>query len=282
MSDVIGWNLIYKLSENDLKKKEDVLTLMIHFLLIKAGYKCVGLGDDKTTTGSESGSETLPEQWNGSTNFSLRYVLNGDLYILRGVPVDDNIVYNFLRVDTLAVTNVAFNVNETVDAIKGPLEKLFKNKESEVVEKIRIELLNTGPGKDISTQTPAANSNSTSTQQKQTGTSPSPPQPNPPPLHVPRIPDAVPDPIWVNPDQDPLRVGRSDLDPFGRGGGMIFNPFGPRGSLPDPGAGIPGGLPRGSVPPGARFDPFGPPGASHPRPRPPPPDADDFLPPWYM
>ena len=44
--------------------------------------------------------------------------------------------------------------------------------------------------------------------------------------------------------RDPLRdIGRGDLDPFGRGGGMIFRPdepfrpggFGPLGPLPDPG-----------------------------------------------
>lgn len=44
---------------------------------------------------------------------------------------------------------------------------------------------------------------------------------------------------------DPLRdIGRGDLDPFGRGGGMIFQPdipfrpggFGPLGPLPNPGS----------------------------------------------
>lgn len=46
MSDTVGWGLIYQLTEEDLKKKEDVLTLLIHFLMIKAGYECIGLGDD--------------------------------------------------------------------------------------------------------------------------------------------------------------------------------------------------------------------------------------------
>lgn len=40
-------------------------------------------------------------------------------------------------------------------------------------------------------------------------------------------------------------IGRSDLDPFAPpGGGMIFNPFGPRRDIENPGLGIPGGLPR--------------------------------------
>jgi proteasome inhibitor subunit 1 (PI31) len=50
------------------------------------------------------------------------------------------------------------------------------------------------------------------------------------------------------------------LDPFNRGGGMIMDPRDlfrpPRNDR------FPGGprFPPGSVPPGARFDPFGPPG----------------------
>uniref|UniRef100_A0A069DYC4 Proteasome inhibitor PI31 subunit n=1 Tax=Panstrongylus megistus TaxID=65343 RepID=A0A069DYC4_9HEMI len=275
MSDIFGWDLIYTITVEDLQKKEDVLTLLIHFLMIKAGYKCIGLGDDKSFPGNECAGETLPARWNSTNFYSMRYVLNDDLYILRGVPIDDNIVYNLLRVDTLAVTNVAFNVNHTVQETRGPLETLFKNKASELIEKIRLELLNTGPGKEASTQTTASAGNSTSIQQRQTGTSPSPPYHSP--LQVPRPPAAYPEPLWADPERDPLRVGRTDLDPFAAGGGgMIFNPFaGPRGVGPDPGMGIPGGLPRGSVPPGARFDPFGPP-VPHPRPRHPPPDDDQI------
>ncbi|XP_017303072.2 proteasome inhibitor PI31 subunit-like [Diaphorina citri] len=65
---------------------------------------------------------------------------------------------------------------------------------------------------------------------------------------------------------DPFNYGRSDLDPLSGmggspGGGMLFDPFSQdRRSRIDPNAGLPGpGLPRGAIPPGARFDPFGPP-----------------------
>ena len=79
------------------------------------------------------------------------------------------------------------------------------------------------------------------------------------------------DPLRVGPPQratqpyaSPDNYGRSDLDPFGGfdplrsgpggSGGIIFDPF--RGSNRPR---IPGNLPPGAVPPGARFDPFGPP-----------------------
>jgi len=78
-------------------------------------------------------------------------------------------------------------------------------------------------------------------------------------------------------ETDPLRFGASDLDPLRAGGmsggGMLFDPLrsglprqGGRRYPPEFGSGIGGPMiPRGSVPPGARFDPMG------------PPDADPFY-----
>lgn len=72
---------------------------------------------------------------------------------------------------------------------------------------------------------------------------------------------------------DPLGVGRGDLDPFGRGGGMLFQPP-MRPGVP---GGLFGGPPDGGLP-GARFDPF-PQGPIGPR----RPDGDHFQPPgWYQ
>ena len=69
-----------------------------------------------------------------------------------------------------------------------------------------------------------------------------------------------------NPYHDPHvlpRIGGSDLDPLNPyGGGMLFDPFSPANRM---GPGNPKldplgrNLPPGAIPPGARFDPFGPP-----------------------
>lgn len=65
---------------------------------------------------------------------------------------------------------------------------------------------------------------------------------------------------------------------------MLFDPFANRGR-PNPLGPEPGypGLPRGAVPPGARFDPFGPPGLGPGRGgnRRPGPDPDHMPPPGY-
>lgn len=127
--------------------------------------------------------------------------------------------------------------------------------------------------------------------------------PNPRPGHP--VPPRGP-PDWdqdlSHPRRFPPQVGGADLDPFHRGvgGGMLMDPrelYGNSGGRfgPNPGIGPFGGgprLPPGSIPPGARFDPFGPPRPG-PRPdrwrgpRPPPgpgsgnPDPDHERPPDY-
>ncbi|XP_063104649.1 proteasome inhibitor PI31 subunit isoform X2 [Cavia porcellus] len=89
-------------------------------------------------------------------------------------------------------------------------------------------------------------------------------------------------PPWSDP-LGPFAVGGEDLDPFGfRRGGMIVDPL--RSGFPraliDPSSGLPNRLPPGAVPPGARFDPFGPIGTSPSGPNPdhlPPPGFDDMY-----
>ncbi|CAI2180278.1 15298_t:CDS:2 [Funneliformis geosporum] len=100
------------------------------------------------------------------------------------------------------------------------------------------------------------------------------------------------DPLGVNPIYGPPRFGGGGFQPLGGGvgGGMYAGPdhpiFGQR--VPPGGRGGPQPIPRGSVPPGARFDPIVPfgPGSSRPgRPRGDPfsgePDNDELPPPGY-
>jgi proteasome inhibitor subunit 1 (PI31) len=44
-SDMFGWDLIYRLAERDITKKEDVLIALTHWCFIKFGLKCIGVGD---------------------------------------------------------------------------------------------------------------------------------------------------------------------------------------------------------------------------------------------
>lgn len=44
-NDYFGFELLNKLVDNKLNKKEDVLILFAHWFFIKNGFKCIGLGD---------------------------------------------------------------------------------------------------------------------------------------------------------------------------------------------------------------------------------------------
>ena len=50
----------------------------------------------KELTGDEPASELLPKDWNKSASYGLRYVNNKELFILRGVTADDDIVFNLM------------------------------------------------------------------------------------------------------------------------------------------------------------------------------------------
>jgi len=233
-SDLFGWELIYSLAERDITKKEDVLIALTHFCFIKFGLKCIGVGDSKTLTDSDVGKEILPDGWSGTETYTLRYVHNNSLYILKGVKTEADIVLNLLRVSDLSVSIIHFRVEDVVQNLKGDIAALVPNYRN-VIRTIQKELLEpvvTGTNKEATTQTtqPARPTDSDVRDPLRIG------QPR-------RGIGAGFDHNW-DPNRDPLAIGRSDLDPFYRGGGMLFSPFGRRGRTQDLGGGIPGGIPR--------------------------------------
>lgn len=47
-AEYFGFEMLNKLVDNQLNKKEDVLILFTHWFFIKTGFKCIGLGDEVT------------------------------------------------------------------------------------------------------------------------------------------------------------------------------------------------------------------------------------------
>ncbi|XP_015110582.1 proteasome inhibitor PI31 subunit [Diachasma alloeum] len=274
-----GFEILNKLVEEQVHKKEDVIILFAHWFLVKNGFRCIGLGDSKTFNRNQKGSELLPEEWSQSNHYSLRYLKEGKLYILLGRKSDSDLLLNILTIADNCSSTVKFDVNTTILELHGPLLSLIPRPQ-EVQHKLQKELVDpvyAGSAREISTQTAAASRPHVET----SGGSP--------PDNILRVGPAS-RALWP-PDRDVTGVGRNDIDPFGgigpaRGGGMIFDPFRPANpGLPNPlgplpgGIGGPGRLPPGAIPPGARFDPFGPPDLVQPRPRPRNPDHDHELPP---
>lgn len=47
VTEMIGWDLLFKLIERDLKTESDLIVAITHWYLIKqAGFRCLGIGDE--------------------------------------------------------------------------------------------------------------------------------------------------------------------------------------------------------------------------------------------
>lgn len=44
--NLIGFELLLHCAKPDIKKKEDLLILLAHHCLLKAGFKCAGIGEE--------------------------------------------------------------------------------------------------------------------------------------------------------------------------------------------------------------------------------------------
>lgn len=271
---LFGWDLTFKTVERDIKRKSDVIIAFIHWNLTKRGFRSIGIGDERTLSGDEDKSELLPTGWNDKENYALRYVLDNKLFILHGLNTDGNLIVNLMRSEDLAVSNIAVKIDDTVKYLSGPIEKMMPN-HKELIYNVKRDLIDTVTERaTVTTETQTSRSDSNTRR----------PPEDPlrvPPRPMPGVNPDTPD-LWGMPPPRLPNIGSSDLDPFAPGGGgMLFNPFDPRRDIENPGLGIPGGLPRGAVPPGARFDPFGPLGGPMPGRRPAPPDADHLPPPGF-
>ena len=50
----------------------------------------------KTLSDCEVGSESLPKDWSAKDTYALRYLYNGELYILKGIKTEADSVFNLL------------------------------------------------------------------------------------------------------------------------------------------------------------------------------------------
>ncbi|XP_048727093.2 proteasome inhibitor PI31 subunit-like [Ostrea edulis] len=268
-----GLELLFNSIKSQFNSCQDALIAVFHWELISKGFKCLGNGEEKPSNATEKGSESLPEGWNTSPNYYvMRYSSKNDkeaVYILKVIRIDEDLLVHFMKAGTDVVESLNVRTSdystgsvESYDGAYTQLDELCALFKSTIVDAVV---------KPQSSSQPATSQQRSRDQRSRLEEDD--------PLRVPprRPPQRAPG-GWNEPD-DPFSIGRGDLDPFaaGRGGGMIFDPMrtGVPGLRPDPSAGLPHRLPPGAVPPGARFDPFGPPGQR------PGPDPDHMPPPGY-
>ncbi|MBN3294762.1 PSMF1 inhibitor, partial [Polypterus senegalus] len=206
-----GLEVLYHSVRHDITTPQDAIVCFVHWELLQADFRCLGIGDRSTTTDVKS--ELLPENWNSSK----------ELYTL--------------RYQSEQVANLTINLTEHIDIEHlQDFGRVYKNM-AQLKNLVKLVVQPTVSKRADST-----------------------------------------DPIRSD-NPNPFAAGGADLDPFGGcEGGMIVDPLHsgfPKGGF-DPAQGTQGGLPPGSVPPGARFDPFAPIGRNRPG-----PDPDHLPPPGY-
>ncbi|XP_072100426.1 proteasome inhibitor PI31 subunit isoform X2 [Mobula birostris] len=254
-----GLELLYHSVARDLVSSRDALVCFVHWEIIRAGFKCLGTGDQASA--DDKKKELLPMGWNATQElYALRYRSDNDQkeLLLKAVSVDTSLIINVMNCQSEQVVDLTVNLDDYISSEHlQQYDRVFKKKDElrHLVESTIISpLLGLKQRTAGGSQREKKSVQPASSAEQRTNTSP---------LYIPsRVPERQP--------------------PCDRRGGMIVDPL--RSGMPrsgfDPSSGIPGQLPPGSVPPGARFDPFGPIGRGRAGPDPdhlPPPGYDDLF-----
>jgi len=275
MPGFIGLETFFPSTE--IRCKSDVIVAAVHWGMILAGYRCVGINSKKkgATAPDCVRSEALPEGWNNNNDlYTLKYKHeNGTQYIVKIILVDNALLVNVLNSSndvTLATSiNIDSHVNDDLSSYRAYKDPgaLYNHIMQHIIT-------------PLASQRTTAKENVTHPRHN-TKDADNTEESHPPPESGQPVGIARPRRDY---EDHPLAIGRGDLDPLGQtAGGMLMDPRGlldPRWQQDGPRF----GLPRGSIPPGARFDPFGPVGPYQPRPNPnrfSGPDPDHLPPPGY-
>ncbi|KAJ8020340.1 Proteasome inhibitor PI31 subunit [Holothuria leucospilota] len=284
MASCPGLEMFYAGVQSQIKSQHDVIVCFLHWSFVQSGFKCTGLGEDEP---SSNKSEILPPGWNTSDeNYVLRYepADSKDVHCLKILRIEDTLLIHILRNRDNKVVDVSLKTSDFINADGlQDFSRCFKdlNKLKELVFDQLFKGLKEEAKRTSSSAAKTSSDTRTYTEDRRQEEDP---------LRVPtRQPPYRTEPDW-NERVDPFSVGRGDLDPFsGASPGMLMDPM--RGGFPGPrmdptrGLGMPGRLPRGAVPPGARFDPIGPPrpdsGRNPMHPYSGEPNPDHMRPPGY-
>lgn len=239
-----GLELLYKSCNESLHSKADALVVLSHYLLVRNHKRCAGIGEVWDGTHLGNTTEVLPVGWNENQGlYTIRYISAQDeRYLLKAFKADNSVLICVLDIKEDRAASTALSVDKYVSEEYRDCSRAFKDLNA-AVEKINREVITAlGLGES---EIPCVRGAPSATSCEKD-------------LRVPYV-------GWKRLRQ-PAPLGHRDLDPFfvGPGGGMIMDPRElTRPVHPSPGAAIPG-IPRASVPPGSRFEPFGPPSTSDP------------------
>eukprot|EP01027_Heterolobosea_sp_BB2_P027142 GEZU01042378.1.p1 GENE.GEZU01042378.1~~GEZU01042378.1.p1 ORF type:complete len:372 (-),score=29.17 GEZU01042378.1:212-1246(-) len=315
-----------------IRNDHDAVVIALHCIMLQDGFRCVGVGEQGPPIELER--TRMAPGWNASTEaYSFRYKHHQSsmMFLVKALTLGDTLLVHAMPIETKKTFSIEFDISKYVNPGRfANLDEFFKDLNGLYTLFLQgiCRKLVPKEGYEVPQQQQQTSAQQNRPPQEQPRTQP----------QRPYIPPQRPyhdDPLRIGPvyggggfggfgigDQDLYPAGIPGLGPRapglpGAGGGMYVGPrhpgFGPGVNDPfyggNTGGTMPGmpprfggpTLPPGAVPPGARFDPFGPPGVGPtptpgplpqrpqgppggaPQPRPPngraSPDRDEFLPP---
>ena len=207
----------------------DLIVALLHWYVVHEGFKC-------------ENSVNLPSAWNENQElYTFKYTRDRESIpvnlTLKVLKMAEDSVMVHTSLDGAATQSVELMISKFLTGKKTGVDQIFQGLDS--LKRDFDQLLSI-----TKTESTASAGVNTESNYKEPGQ----PRDLIDPIGSLRAP-----PVG-GPSRNPFDYGRADLDPFAStgSGGMIFPPLGPR----RPQDMFPG---RGSVPPGARFDPYGPP-----------------------
>ncbi|CAH3158291.1 unnamed protein product [Pocillopora meandrina] len=252
-----------------LRDKFDAVILAVHACLVEREFRCINSGEERNTQQEFDFGETLPPDWNSLDDvYALQY-RRGNLnsvYVLKALRLGDKVMLYLMEEDESKM----FDAELDVDSYTSTSAEYNCAQGTQQMDRIfrHIDQLKTKIFKEVVDKFTSSSRAGSNEERRQNRTDNQREQPsrliNDDPLRIPprRPPDFHGE--WA-PPVGPFGYGDGDRFPGypGGSGGMLMDPFraggmggvGPGRLGPQP---LPGQLPRGAVPPGARFDPFGP------------------------
>jgi len=261
------------------RNANDALVFAIHRLMKENGFIFAGCGDKNDETANDV---SIPANWNISDDsYTFRYKLKDATLLLKAIVLEGQVLLHALVIGDKKMYNMTLTVDEFInrDVPLDNYEKLFKDIET-LMTLVTLDIIE--PLQPLQTATqpaPSLREEPKKAQQDQRDYDP---------LRIPPRGQPRPNPL-IDTSYD-----RPFITPFGTGHSDVFPdiPSGPGGLFGGPGSGnligphhpgfgispMPGMDPRNrgrgrGIPPGARFDPYGP-GNQFGE-----PDRDDMPPP---
>jgi len=289
---------ILKENKPQLRQNFDALSILLHCMMKEMGFRFIGCGDSNDVTIS---GQFVPPDWNKSNDsfcFRYKHPQSSMTFVIKSLVLGDKLLVHGIAEEDKNIRSVELSVNDYVkskvsyedfDNLYKNVEQLLSTYKETIVSKLFPMSITEAPETTTVRETPTSTTRS----------------PDNDPLRIPGTGNRVPPnpyPYAADPyfDEDYgttppgwFGIGSHDLNPFpspygtpfgGPGSGSQIGPhhpgFGPgvRNPYNQPHYGR--GRGRGFAPPpppGARFDPYGPPGF----PGSGNPDNDDLPPPGY-